>query len=176
MLPVNWNLCWDALKSDVYFSKLAWFGNVLTNVLSIQHFLPRRLSIFDQTKAIQLFNAEAIGCRCGNLILHAKTWGRGNLIQTHKYVTQQCARETQTSLTNVVVRNASGRSGLFRLDTCWCFPGADDRGSDGSVCLDLNQDQFNPFLYRITHIGKISWIRIEYGQDTVCRTTISLSG
>lgn len=77
-------------------------------------------------------------------------------------MTQQYARETQTSLTYVMVRNASGRRGLFRLDTCWCFPGADDRGSDGSISLDLNQDQFNPFLYRITHIAKISAFVCKY--------------
>lgn len=41
-------------------------------------------------------------------------------------MTQQYARGNQT---NVIVENASGRQALFRLDTFWFFPGADERRS-----------------------------------------------
>lgn len=39
--------------------------------------------------------------------------------------------------------NASGRRRLFRLDTFWGFPGADDRESDGtgvSVCISSKKN------------------------------------
>ena len=78
---------------DVYSLKLIWFGNILTDVLSILNFSPHTLSAFNQTKATQLFDAEAIRCSCGKLILCGKNRGQRNLIQRHKYMTQQYAWE-----------------------------------------------------------------------------------
>lgn len=46
---------------DVYFSSLIWFCNVLANVHSTLDVLSHMVSIFVQTQAIQLFDAEATG-------------------------------------------------------------------------------------------------------------------
>lgn len=72
-----------------------------------------------------------------------------------------------TNQTNVIVQNASGRQGLFRLATFWCFPGADDRGSDGSICLDLQLEEFNLFLYRTAHRGTSQFSQERQKQDLV---------
>lgn len=78
-------------------------------------------------------------------------------------MTQQCAR---TNPTNAIVKNASGRPALFRLDTVGFFPGADQRGSRWE-CLDLRQEEFDTFSAELCSGEELGGSESEYERSVL---------
>lgn len=126
--------------SFVYFPRLIWFCNALTNVHSILDFhLSYGINLwFNTSNSVIQFRSHQLE----NLVLicHGKSrakenlykylTGYGCLVVRHMDKSNKCDRSVQSAL---------GTWGLFRLDTFWCFPGACEKIRwIGSICLDQN--------------------------------------